>query len=435
MLYDQISNCHYASSTYNCKEEKKMTKSINLVDIEYTCNVFFQSFKIPVCFLDTNKNILRKFTSQNLSNPLYTSKEEELYTLYQKGDPYNVPIFRTTQYLEHFILIHIRNDYIVNGTVIIGPATHIHFSDEIIDNMLKDLNSSTSPKKLKNYFLSLPVKDKWFLVNIACLCYNLIYKKRLDTNTFLNKNNSLDEINTNIFNKYSYIPIKKMTESINFNFSLEQRLLVAIKDGDKESCLKYYDAYSQETIKSMSSLNQLRYQKNKGISSITLVAKYAIKGGLPSGIARTLGEMYIQNIEKSKDIKTIDKLLKVALCTFADRVKEHKAQHHSKAITTCQNYIFKNIYQKISVKQLARMVNMNPNYLSILFKEEVGISLNEYIQRERVEEAKKLLTLTDYSLSDICAWLNFSDQSYFTKVFKKFTNKTPGKYRKHFTII
>ncbi|HDR7296345.1 TPA: helix-turn-helix transcriptional regulator, partial [Bacillus cytotoxicus] len=97
--------------------------------------------------------------------------------------------------------------------------------------------------------------------------------------------------------------------------------------------------------------------------------------------------------------------------------------------------IFKNIYQKISVKQLARMVNMNPNYLSILFKEEVGISLNEYIQRERVEEAKKLLTLTDYSLSDICAWLNFSDQSYFTKVFKKFTNKTPGKYRKHFTII
>ena len=61
---------------------------------------------------------------------------------------------------------------------------------------------------------------------------------------------------------------------------------------------------------------------------------------------------------------------------------------------------------------------MNSDYLSILFKKEVGISLIEYIQRERIEEAKKLLTFTTYPLSDICASLNFSDQSYFTKIFK-----------------
>ncbi|MFP3822216.1 AraC family transcriptional regulator, partial [Bacillus sp. SIMBA_008] len=81
-----------------------------------------------------------------------------------------------------------------------------------------------------------------------------------------------------------------------------------------------------------------------------------------------------------------------------------------KTIAICKNYIFENIYNQISVKQLAKFANINSDYLSILFKKEVGISLIEYIQRERIEEAKKLLTLTTYSLSDICAWLNFNDQ-------------------------
>ncbi len=96
----------------------------------------------------------------------------------------------------------------------------------------------------------------------------------------------------------------------------------------------------------------------------------------------------------------------------------------------------KNIYNPISVKQVAKFANVNSDYLSILFKKEVGISLIEYIQRERIEEAKKLLTFTTYPLSDICASLNFSDQSYFTKNFlKKFTNETPGKYRKSHVVI
>lgn len=115
--------------------------------------------------------------------------------------------------------------------------------------------------------------------------------------------------------------------------------------------------------------------------------------------------------------------------------KGTKTQQHSQTIAICKNYIFKNIYNPISVKQLAKFANVNSDYLSILFKKEVGISLIEYIQRERVEEAKKLLTFTTYPLSDICASLNFSDQSYFTKIFKKFTNETPGKYRKSHVVI
>lgn len=99
------------------------------------------------------------------------------------------------------------------------------------------------------------------------------------------------------------------------------------------------------------------------------------------------------------------------------------------------NHISKNVYDGISLNELANHLDITPTYLSKLFKKEVGIPLSEYIQRERVEEAKKLLTLTTYPLSDICAWLNFNDQSYFTRVFKKSTYMTPRQYREKHTVI
>ncbi|WP_257147897.1 helix-turn-helix domain-containing protein [Bacillus thuringiensis] len=50
------------------------------------------------------------------------------------------------------------------------------------------------------------------------------------------------------------------------------------------------------------------------------------------------------------------------------------------------------------------------------------------------ERSKKLLTLTNYSLLDISTWLNFNNQSYITKVFKKYTKVTPKQYRDQYTI-
>ena len=75
------------------------------------------------------------------------------------------------------------------------------------------------------------------------------------------------------------------------------------------------------------------------------------------------------------------------------------------------------------------MCRLSPNYLSSLFKKEVGIPISDYIQRHRVDEAKKLLVLTNYSISDISTWLNLNDQSYFIKIFKKYTGLTPRGFR------
>ena len=71
---------------------------------------------------------------------------------------------------------------------------------------------------------------------------------------------------------------------------------------------------------------------------------------------------------------------------FAERVKEYNNQAYSNSITTCLNHIHKHIYDEITLNDLANLLHISPTYLSKLFKKRNPLS--EYIQRERVEEAK-----------------------------------------------
>ncbi|WP_082451629.1 helix-turn-helix transcriptional regulator [Paenibacillus ihuae] len=70
---------------------------------------------------------------------------------------------------------------------------------------------------------------------------------------------------------------------------------------------------------------------------------------------------------------------------------------------------------------------LNASYLSQLFKKETGLAVSDYIQRERIEEAKRLMKLPGITL--IATRLHFNDQNYLTKVLKKYTGKTPRRYR------
>ena len=71
---------------------------------------------------------------------------------------------------------------------------------------------------------------------------------------------------------------------------------------------------------------------------------------------------------------------------------------------------------------------MSRPYLSAKFKKEAGKTLTDFIWKEKTEEAKRLLRYSDKSLSSIGAYLGFSSPAHFSRVFKKYTGKTPSEY-------
>ncbi len=95
-----------------------------------------------------------------------------------------------------------------------------------------------------------------------------------------------------------------------------------------------------------------------------------------------------------------------------------------------ENLIRSNYMHRIRVEQIARDLNLNRRYLSRIFKECTGFSIQEFLIRVRLEEAEKLL-LQGCSVSDAAALTGYEDVSNFSKIFKKHTGRSPAFVRRY----
>lgn len=90
--------------------------------------------------------------------------------------------------------------------------------------------------------------------------------------------------------------------------------------------------------------------------------------------------------------------------------------------------IEKKYMEQISVASVAESVNLTPTYLCVLFKKETGETINDYITRVRLDNAKKLLCDPTVKSYDVCYKVGYLSPSYFSKLFKKYTGMTPGEF-------
>ena len=85
----------------------------------------------------------------------------------------------------------------------------------------------------------------------------------------------------------------------------------------------------------------------------------------------------------------------------------------------------------LSLKELSKDLEVNPSYLSREFSKYFDdLSFGEYIRRLRIDKAKELIEGGNYSLTEIAYLTGFSDQSHFTRIFKKYTGRNPSAFKK-----
>lgn len=86
-------------------------------------------------------------------------------------------------------------------------------------------------------------------------------------------------------------------------------------------------------------------------------------------------------------------------------------------------------YENISVEKFCRDMNYSKAYLSKIFLKTYGCTINKYITKVKVEEAKKLIREHKYSFTQISDLLCFSNSLYFSRVFKRVTGMSPSEYK------
>ena len=113
--------------------------------------------------------------------------------------------------------------------------------------------------------------------------------------------------------------------------------------------------------------------------------------------------------------------------SYADT--ETKGSNTEGVIPMVLEYVNRNYSKDISLKDVAKSVNLSYNYLSKVFKEEIGKSFIDYLTELRMEKSMKLLSNRSLSIKEICQQIGYNDPNYYCKAFKKLTGKTPTEYR------
>ena len=121
---------------------------------------------------------------------------------------------------------------------------------------------------------------------------------------------------------------------------------------------------------------------------------------------------------------------------IAENLQKHKAEGKTAAyqggslmIKEAVGFINENYKEKISLRSIAKNLHISPSYLSMLFKQETGVTITEYVNIVRIGKSRQLLAETSMSILDIAAMSGFEDQSYFSKIFKRISEVTPKEYR------
>jgi len=128
-------------------------------------------------------------------------------------------------------------------------------------------------------------------------------------------------------------------------------------------------------------------------------------------------------------IGTLKHCVDTAVHLFLNTVFCPLSQKHASLIQKASEYMYIHYAEKITQSHVASLVYLSSSYFSKVFKDTLGCSFNEYLNRIRIEKARQLLERRDIEIEKISDMVGFENRSYFGKVFKQITNTTPKKYR------
>lgn len=336
-------------------------------------------------------------------------------------------IFRSQESVSYYMdenflyygLFRVKKDAVA---LLIGPVSQTPVNTAAAVKILHSMGEPGSrTKELVDYFSTIPGYPLRTFLQILCTVNYFINGEKTDVaQLLLGEEVPLSEQLT---------PQPTSESQMHNTLDFEKIMLSHVEHGrtaDIEAMFRGVTAGRAGTMAS----DTLRQQKNLLICVATLVTRAAIRGGLNWEQAFALSDMYIQKAELMTDVLSLTRLNAQMVVDFTKRVEAEKTGiHHSKLVRQARDYILSHIGETVTTEQLAKELGMNRTYLCKRFEEDTGLTVGRYVTTVKMEEAKRLMDITPKSIAEIAAFLGFSSQSYFQRVFKRHFGITPGEYR------
>lgn len=184
------------------------------------------------------------------------------------------------------------------------------------------------------------------------------------------------------------------SESLHRAPSIEYSFYNAVKTGDMEYVIKNCkeDAFIHLDGTGVLSRNTLQNIKYHFVVTTAMITRYCIDGGLEPEQAYRLSDFYILKMDSCSTVRQVADLHHEMAKDFTGKmVLQKKSSILSKPVTQCVDYIYSNIKERITIADLAAYTGLSESYLSRVFKQNLGVSISDYIREKKIEKATHLL--------------------------------------------
>lgn len=316
--------------------------------------------------------------------------------------------------------------------LLIGPYIKQMPTRQIVENMEKNNISPQLYKIILDFFYTLTViSDDSFLQIILETFGEKIWKNRVAF-VFKELNNSMQEIFQDVDwpTKFSEQGERILDfQAIETYSARENELIRAVSQGLNEKA----DAILSSLIPNHSGqmnidfLSQLKLQM---ISLNTLLRKAGELNEVDIKHLARLSSVYIQKLEQATSPDSCISLMHEMVHKYCLTIHNYSMKEYSKLVQDVIKLTDSDPAEDLSLRNLAKQLNVNPSYLSNLFRKETGKTLTEYVNQKRIQHAIFLLNTTTLQIQTIAQYCGINDVNYFIKLFKKYVHKSPTSYRK-----
>lgn len=390
------------------------------LDLQYTCTVMGNLSGIPIRIYKNGKLDFYHSLIKLPKDPICVSENDILAV----AD--NVGYFVDGNF-SYYGIVNSKNQKIV-----IGPTRQVPLSEQELKELAfkADVPSCDVDDFVigMRSIIPMPLES---IMQILCVLNHVLNGEKTELKEISIFDAKQQEIETDIEQSQvdATISQKERPSDLHNTFTIEQTIQSIVAKGDIDA-LKQWVQNAPAVRGGTVAQNQLRQIKNIFIVTITLVSRAAISGGMDIEDSLSLSDMYIQKCELMHDLSEIINLQYRMVVDYTQRVANiRKGKFSTKLALDVANYVRHHLSEVISTEAIADELYLSRTYLSSKFKADTGENISDFIQKEKIAEAKRLLRYTDKPLIAIGSYLGFSSQSHFNRVFKSLTGKTPKEYR------
>lgn len=374
--------------------------------------------KMPIWILERETNRVLKSYKSIYKYPIsYEFKEKNISD--------EVVQFYSGMLNEIFLCLWYQDVRIVIGAFRINNVTSTEFS-HVYDNLTPENKKILSEKECWEYYSSLPVYPLGDIRDYLILL-GFLFDMNLEEIYSEELHKQVTENQLELVWKSAEDTAYETFRVEQYTFYYENKIMNLVSQGDIQLLKSGLTELGTSVLPILTS-SSLKTEKNYTVIILEKLASLAIQVGKDIVSVIRLRNFYIKKVEEQTEFVGVLATRDSAIIHFTEELHGVSNQARTSLIRCVLQYINLKIYDNIKVTELAKQFYLSESALRSRFKEEIGVPINEYVNKRKIEESKMMIW-SGIPAGEIARRLSFYDLSHYYRTFKKYTGVTPQQFR------